>query len=49
MNEILNQDFELREASLDLPVPHKSGASICEDPDTESPRCFVRDQWDDRD
>jgi len=45
----LNQNFELRESSLDFPVPHKGGAGVDKDPDAESPRGFVRGQRDDRD
>ena len=49
MEKALNQDFELREASLDFPVPCKGGIGVNKDPDPEPPRCFVRDQRDNRD
>lgn len=44
-----NQCFELREAPLDFPVPHEDGTGGHKDPDTKSPRRFVRSQRDNRD
>lgn len=45
----LNQDFELREASLDFPISREDWTGVNKDPDTEHSRFFVRGQQDDRD
>ena len=45
----LNQEFELREAPLGLPVPHKGGTGVNKDPYAEPPRRLVRGQRDNGD